>query len=85
MLWWTGCPSLGDEVSLLLADAPASFDGRYFPPFHAHPSLARPFPFGPAEGYSVIPFVAGDSIRWIDSAGYMLAESGAAAGRKPAG
>lgn len=30
--WWTGCRSLGDDMVLLLMDAPDSFDGRYFGP-----------------------------------------------------
>ena len=31
MPWWSGCALLGDgQVLLLMADSPASFDGRYF-------------------------------------------------------
>ncbi|MBY0508515.1 MAG: conjugative transfer signal peptidase TraF [Rhodospirillaceae bacterium] len=29
---WTGCHVLADEVFLLMADVPTSFDGRYFGP-----------------------------------------------------
>jgi conjugative transfer signal peptidase TraF len=29
---WSGCRKLSDEVFLLMADVPASFDGRYFGP-----------------------------------------------------
>ena len=30
MPWWRGCRTLTDGALLLLMDAPASFDGRYF-------------------------------------------------------
>jgi len=33
MPWWRGCVTLGlDTLFLLMADSPASFDGRYFGP-----------------------------------------------------
>jgi len=32
MPWWRGCKMLGRDRFLLLMDAPASFDGRYFGP-----------------------------------------------------
>ncbi|MFA6125356.1 S26 family signal peptidase [Sphingomonas sp.] len=32
MPWWHGCTTLGRGALLLLNDAPASFDGRYFGP-----------------------------------------------------
>lgn len=32
MPWWRGCATLKDGALLLLMDAPASFDGRYFGP-----------------------------------------------------
>jgi type IV secretory pathway protease TraF len=42
---WRGCPTLArDEVILLMADVPASFDGRYFGPTPSAAIIGRLVP-----------------------------------------
>lgn len=41
MPWWHGCVTLRDGAMLLLNDAPASFDGRYFGPTRPHDVIGR--------------------------------------------
>ncbi len=43
--WWEGCETLGaGEFFLLMADAPDSFDGRYFGPIQRHAIIGRLVP-----------------------------------------
>ena len=42
---WTGCRALGpDEIFLLMADVPDSFDGRYFGPIPANAIIGKLVP-----------------------------------------
>lgn len=42
--WWRGCVTLKDGALLLLMDAPASFDGRYFGPTSAPDVVGKATP-----------------------------------------
>jgi conjugative transfer signal peptidase TraF len=43
--WWTGCQTLGEgTLFLLMADAPDSFDGRYFGPTQAADVIGKATP-----------------------------------------
>lgn len=44
MPWWTGCRALKSREYLLLTDAPASFDGRYFGPVGARDIVGKAVP-----------------------------------------
>jgi conjugative transfer signal peptidase TraF len=44
MPWWAGCVTLRNGSVFLMADAPASFDGRYFGPSSRGDLLGRAFP-----------------------------------------
>ena len=44
MPWWRGCVTLTGDQFLLLTDAPASFDGRYFGPIWREGNVGRATP-----------------------------------------
>lgn len=44
MPWWHGCVTLRDGAVLLLMDATASFDGRYFGPTQPHDVIGKATP-----------------------------------------
>lgn len=44
MPWWTGCRALKRSEYLLLMDAPASFDGRYFGPVDTRDIIGNAVP-----------------------------------------
>ena len=44
MSWWRGCVTLRRDQTLLLMDAPASFDGRYFGPTDRADVIGRATP-----------------------------------------
>lgn len=44
MPWWKGCRALRPRDYLLLMDAPASFDGRYFGPVSARDIIGKAVP-----------------------------------------